>query len=79
MGASVSLQGRFSHDMDKDFSIFFSFQGYTKIDKSLGFNGMVFYIVLAYLFWFQFNIHLVIALSSDSILANSATFSRLII
>ena len=39
---------------------------------------MVFYIVLAYLFRFQFSIHLLIVLSSGSIVARSATFSRLI-
>ena len=48
------------------------------MDQSLGFNGIVFYIVLAYLFRFQFNIHFLIVLSSSSILVSYTMFSRLI-
>ena len=38
MGASVSLQGRFSHDMDPDSSILVSSRGYTEIDQSIEFQ-----------------------------------------
>ena len=38
MGASVSLQGRFSHDTDPDSSILVSSQGYTEIDQSIEFQ-----------------------------------------
>ena len=38
MGASVSLQGRFCHDMDLDSSILVSSLGYTKIDQSIEFQ-----------------------------------------
>ena len=41
MGASVSLQGRFCHDMDPDFSILVSFLGYTEIIRVLSFSGAV--------------------------------------
>ena len=41
MGASVSLQGRFCHDMDPDSSILVSFIGYTKIIRVLSFSGAV--------------------------------------
>ena len=37
MGASVSLQGRFSHDMDRNSSILVSSQKYTEIDQSIEF------------------------------------------
>ena len=37
MGASVSLLGRFSHDMDPNFSIVVSSRGYTEIDQSIEF------------------------------------------
>ena len=37
MGASVSLLGRFSHDMDPNFSIVVSSLGYTEIDQSIEF------------------------------------------
>ena len=64
--------------MDPELSILVSSQGYTEIDWSLGFSRMVFFIMLAYLFRFQFNIHLLIVLNSGSIFASSATFSGLI-
>ena len=35
MGASVSLQGRFCHDMDPDSSILVSSLGYIEIDQSI--------------------------------------------
>ena len=35
MGASVSLLGWFSHDMDPNFSIMVSSRGYTEIDPSI--------------------------------------------
>ena len=35
MGASVSLRGRFCHDMDPDSSILVSSLGYTEIDQSI--------------------------------------------
>ena len=35
MGASVSLQGRFCHDIDRDSSILVSSLGYTEIDQSI--------------------------------------------
>ena len=35
MGAFVSLQGRFCHDMDPDSSIFVSSLGYIEIDQSI--------------------------------------------
>ena len=38
MGASVSLQGWFCHDMDSDSSILVSFLGYTEIDKRIEFQ-----------------------------------------
>ena len=38
MGASVSLQGWFCHDMDPDSSILVSSLGYTKIDQSTEFQ-----------------------------------------
>ena len=79
MGAFVSLQGQFSHDMDSDFSTLVSFQGCTEIDQSLDFSGTTFYIVLAYLFRFQFIIQLLIMLSSGSIFASSTTFLELIL
>ena len=50
MGASVSLLGRFSHDMDPNFSIVVSSRGYTEIDQSIEFSGVVLYIVTDCLF-----------------------------
>ena len=41
MGASVSLQGRFCHDMDPDSSILVSSLGYTEIIEVLSFSGAV--------------------------------------
>ena len=41
MGASVSLQGRFCHDMDPNSSILVSSLGYTKIIEVLSFSGAV--------------------------------------
>ena len=41
MGASVSLQGRFSHDMDSDSSILVSSLEYTEIIRVLSFSGTV--------------------------------------
>ena len=41
MGASVSLLGRLSHDMDPNFSIVVSSRGYTKIIRVLSFSGAV--------------------------------------
>ena len=41
MGASVSLQGRFCHDMDPDSSILVSSLGYTDIIRVLSFSGAV--------------------------------------
>ena len=38
MGAPVSLQGRFCHDMDPDSYIFVSSLGYTEIDQSIEFQ-----------------------------------------
>ena len=38
MGASVSLQGRFCHDMDLDSFILVSSLGYTEIDQSIEFQ-----------------------------------------
>ena len=38
MGTSVSFQGRFSHDMNQDFSILVSSRGYTEIDQSIKFQ-----------------------------------------
>ena len=38
MGASVSLQGRFCHDMDPNSSILVSSLGYTEIDHSIEFQ-----------------------------------------
>ena len=38
MGASVSLQGKFSHDMDLNFSILVSSRGYTEIEQSIEFQ-----------------------------------------
>ena len=38
MGASVSLQGWFCHDMDPDSSILVSSLRYTKIDQSIEFQ-----------------------------------------
>ena len=35
MGASVSLQGQFCHDMDPDSSILVSSLGYIEIDRSI--------------------------------------------
>ena len=35
MGASVSLQGRFCHDMDQDSSILVSSPRYIEIDQSI--------------------------------------------
>ena len=35
MGASVSLEGRFCHDMDPDSSILVSSLGYIEIDQSI--------------------------------------------
>ena len=37
VGASVSLLGRFSHDMDPNFSIMVSSRGYIEIDQSTEF------------------------------------------
>ena len=37
VGASVSLLGRFSHDMDPNFSIVVSSQGYIEIDHRIEF------------------------------------------
>ena len=41
MGASVSLQGRFCHDMDPDSSILVSSLGYTEIIGVLSFSGAI--------------------------------------
>ena len=41
MGASVSLLGRFSHDMDPYSSILVSSLGYTEIIRVLSFSGVV--------------------------------------
>ena len=41
MGASLSLLGRFSHDMDSNFSIVVSSRGYTEIIRVLSFSGAV--------------------------------------
>ena len=41
MGASVSLQGWFCHDMDPDSSILVSSLGYTKIIRVLSFSRAV--------------------------------------
>ena len=38
MGASVSLQGQFCHDMDPDSSILVSSLGYIEIDQSIEFQ-----------------------------------------
>ena len=38
MGASVILQGRFSHDMDPDSSILVSSRGYIEIYQSIEFQ-----------------------------------------
>ena len=38
MGASVSLQGQFSHDMDPNSSILVSSRGYTEINQSIEFQ-----------------------------------------
>ena len=38
MGAFVSLQGWFSHDIDPDSSILVSSRGYTEIDQSIKFQ-----------------------------------------
>ena len=38
MGASVNLQGWFSHDMDLDSSILVASLGYTEIDQSIEFQ-----------------------------------------
>ena len=38
MGASVSLQGRFCHDIDQNSSILVSSRGYTEIDQSIEFQ-----------------------------------------
>ena len=52
MGASVSLQGLFSHDMDLDSSILVSSRGYTKINHS---GGAVLCIVMVCLFQFHYS------------------------
>ena len=41
MGASVSLQGRLSHDMDPNFSIVVSSRGYIEIIRVLSFSGAI--------------------------------------
>ena len=41
MGASVSLQGRFCHDMDPNSSIFVSTLGYIEIIRVLSFSGAI--------------------------------------
>ena len=41
MGASVSLQGRFCHDMDPDSSILVSSLGYIEIDQSIELQWIV--------------------------------------
>ena len=38
MGVSVSFLGRFSHDMDPNFSILVSSRGYIEIDQSIEFQ-----------------------------------------
>ena len=38
MGETVSLQGRFSHDMNPNFSILVSSREYTEIDQSIEFQ-----------------------------------------
>ena len=38
MGAAVSLQGRFSHDMNANFSILVSSREHTEIDQSIEFQ-----------------------------------------
>ena len=38
MGAFVSLQSQFSHDMDPDSSILVSSRGYIEIDQSIEFQ-----------------------------------------
>ena len=50
MGASVSLQSRFCHDMDPDSSILVSYLGYTEIIRVLSFSGAVLCIVMDCLF-----------------------------
>ena len=42
MGASVSLLGWFSHDMNPNFSIVVSSQGYTEIEQSIEFKWVSF-------------------------------------
>ena len=55
MGASVSLQGRFCHDMDPNSFILVSFLGYTEIVKVLSFSGAVLCIVMDCLFQFHYS------------------------
>ena len=55
MGASVSLQGRFCHDMDPDYSILVSSLGYIEIIRVLSFSGAVLGIVMDCLFQFHYN------------------------
>ena len=53
MGASVSLLGWFSHDMDPNFSIVVPSQGIQSLIKVLSFSGVVLYIVTNFLFQFS--------------------------
>ena len=45
MGASVSFQGWFSHDMDLDFSRF-PLEGIQRLIRALSFSGVVLCIVM---------------------------------
>ena len=55
MGASVSLQGWFCHDMDPNSSILVSSLGYTEIIRVLSFSGAVLCIVMDCLFQFHYS------------------------
>ena len=74
MGTSVSLQGRFCHDMDPDSSILVSSLGYTEIIRVLSFSGAVLCIVMDCLFQFHYS-RVLFWFDMDSTLCISVTLS----
>ena len=74
MGASVSLQGQFCHDMDPDSSILVSSLGYTEIIRVLSFSGAVLCIVMDCLFKFHYS-SVLFWFDMDSTLFVSVTLS----
>ena len=74
MGASVSLQGRFCHDMDPDSSVLVSSLGYTEITRVLSFSGAVLCIVMDCLFQFHYS-NVLFWFDMDSTLFVSVTLS----